>query len=99
MFPVNKTAYMKLFEKEKTEGNTQTTDCYGKRINLKAPDEVVFEKVNNLISSASVTSLSDSKIREIINEQTSLYYSDVRSAEDTAKNIQKKVSMYLKEIK
>ena len=55
--------------------------------------------MNKLISSATVTSLSDSVVREIIVEQTSAYFSDEQSAEETTKNIQNKVSVYLKEIK
>ena len=101
--PVNKSACMKLYEYDKDRSLSETsifTDCYGKRITQKkSPDENTLETVNKLISSATVTSLSDSVVREIIVEQTSAYFSDEQSAEETVKNIQNKVSVYLKEIK
>lgn len=94
---------MKLYEYDKDRSLSETsifTDCYGKRITQKkSPDENTLETVNKLISSATVTSLSDSVVREIIVEQTSAYFSDEQSAEETVKNIQNKVSVYLKEIK
>ena len=82
--PVNKSACMKLYEYEKQK---------------KSTDENTLETVNKLISSATVTSLSDSVVRDIIAGQTSACFSDEQSAEETAKNIQNKVSVYLKEIK
>ena len=99
-FPVKKSAYNQLFEKAKNDKtNSHATDCHGKDVRIKKPDEGLLEKISNFITSASSTSLSDSRIRMIISEETERYYSDTQSAEETAKNIQNKVSVYLKEIK
>ena len=99
-FPVKKSAYNQLFEKAKNDTtNSHTTDCHGKDVRKKKPDEGLLETISNFITSASSTSLSDSRIRMIISEETERYYADTQSAEETAKNIQNKVSVYLKEIK
>jgi len=97
-FPVNKAAYMSLFEKQKNAESSMITDCYGNSLTLKNPDEKTLQTVNDLIASATAASVSDSTIRRIIDEETALYYSDAQSAEKTAENIQTKVSLYLKEI-
>ena len=98
-FPVKKSAYNQLFEKEKNATTSHTTDCHGKETKVKKPDNDLLETVTNFITSASSTSLSDSRIRMIISEETERYYADTQSAEETAKNIQNKISVYLKEIK
>ena len=41
----------------------------------------------------------DSSINKIIDEQMEIYLNDGQNAAETAKNIQNKVSVYLKEIK
>ena len=99
-FPVKKSAYDQLFEKERSNlANTSSDDCHGKQIKVKNPDTNTLETINSLIASASKTSFLDSAVRKIINEQTDLYFTGNQSVEETAKNIQNKVSMYLKEIK
>ncbi|MBR3023729.1 MAG: hypothetical protein IKH71_04690, partial [Oscillospiraceae bacterium] len=57
------------------------------------------ERINKLIDNASRSVVKDSRINMIIDEQTDLYFSGSQSAEETADNIQKKVSLYLKEIR
>lgn len=69
----------------------------------KLADESVIgnngkDKILSLISSASKTSLSDSTVRRIINEQLNIFFADGQSAKEAAKNIQNKVTLYLKEI-
>ncbi|MDO5150112.1 MAG: ABC transporter substrate-binding protein [Oscillospiraceae bacterium] len=98
-FPVKKSAYNQLFEKTKNATTIHTTDCHGKETKVKKPDKELLETVTDFITSASSTSLSDSKIKMIISEETERYYADTQSAEETAKNIQNKVTVYLKEIK
>ena len=56
------------------------------------------DKILSLISSVSKTTLSDSSVRKIIKEQTDIFFNDGQSAEETAKNIQNKVTLYLNEI-
>lgn len=56
------------------------------------------DKILSLISSVSKTTLSDSSVRKIIKEQTDIFFNDNQSAEETAKNIQNKVTLYLNEI-
>ncbi|MBQ5988861.1 MAG: extracellular solute-binding protein [Oscillospiraceae bacterium] len=57
------------------------------------------ERINKLIDNASRSVVKDSRINMIIDEQTDLYFSGSQSTEETADNIQKKVSLYLKEIR
>lgn len=101
-FPVNKAAFTRAYELEISPSNAGTvkmSDCYGKSINQKKPNDSIFETVKSLVESASAVSFSDSRIRTIITEQTDAFYSGTQTAEETAANIQKKVSTYLKEIK
>ncbi len=56
------------------------------------------ERINVLIESASRTVLNDTSINKIIDEQTERFLNNGQSAEETARNIDRKVSLYLKEI-
>ncbi|MBR3537357.1 MAG: extracellular solute-binding protein [Oscillospiraceae bacterium] len=99
--PVKKSVYEELWEQESKIKLIPTTgsDCYGKNYTVKPPNKNVRKIFDNALSSASATTLSDSNIRKIIAEQTEIYLAGGQTAEETAANIQKKVTMYLKEIK
>ena len=57
------------------------------------------ERMISLIESATRRTINDTRINNIIDEQLDVFLSDEQSTEDTAKSIQHKVSMYLKEIR
>ncbi|MBR6924389.1 MAG: hypothetical protein IKH50_07625, partial [Oscillospiraceae bacterium] len=99
--PVKKSVYEELWEQESKIKLIPTTgsDCYGKNYTVKPPNKNVRKIFDNALSSASATTLSDSNIRKIIAEQTEIYLVGDQTAEETEANIQKKVTMYLKEIK
>ncbi|WP_044975573.1 extracellular solute-binding protein [Ruminococcus sp. HUN007] len=97
--PIKRSVYEQLWERDVRDKNTTSTDCYGKNYKVKSPDIHVRELFDDMIASATVTSLSDSNIRKIIYEQVELYLEGGQTTEETAANIQKKVTMYLKEIK
>ncbi|MDO5150405.1 MAG: extracellular solute-binding protein, partial [Oscillospiraceae bacterium] len=58
-----------------------------------------YEMISSMAESASRAVIYDSSINKIIDEQMEIYLNDGQSAEETAKNIQNKVSVYLREIK
>lgn len=57
------------------------------------------DQIYSLIENASRAVINESSISRIINEQINIYLGSGQSAEDTARIIQKKASLYLKEIK
>ncbi len=94
--PVNRA----VFETENTianGGNIETPS--GKRIKLDITSEELRKRLKEIIKSSEKIKVTDTYINKIIDEQTGLYFSGVQDEEDTAKNIQKKVSLYLLEIK
>ena len=58
-----------------------------------------YERISSMAESASRAVVYDSSINKIIDEQMEIYLNDGQNAAETAKNIQNKVSVYLKEIK
>ncbi len=99
-FPVSRDVYEQLGKKEKSKiSNVHTTDIYGKTIKLRSISNAELEELTGIISSASLSSSGDSTAFGIVNEQLEIYLSDGQSAEETAKNIQNKVTMYLNEIR
>ncbi len=100
--PVKRTVYEELWQQAsaiKLYSPSTGNDCYGKTYTVKPADKNVRKTFDDAIASASATTLSDSNIRKIIYEQVELYLEGGQTTEETAANIQKKVTMYLKEIK
>ena len=56
-------------------------------------------KLKKAVESSNRAALSDSHITGIINEQTSLFFSDAQTIYETVNNIQNQVRTYLMEIK
>jgi len=79
--------------------NAYTSDCTGKQVKLRGVTANDVQEVKAIIESVSKASSADSTVQKIINEQLDLFIADAQSAEETAKNVQSKVSLYLKEIK
>ncbi len=98
-YALKKSVYDTEVQAEKNKNDTvYVSDAHGNSIKLKKTDQKTFDKIYSLITSASTTSSFDSRISEIISEQTDKYYSGAQSAEETAGAIQSKVTLYLKEI-
>jgi hypothetical protein len=99
--PVKKSVYEELWKHDSKANQypSNGTDCYGKTYTVKPPDKNVRKTFDDAIASASATTLSDSNIRKIIAEQVELFIEGDQTTEETAANIQNKVSLYLKEIK
>ena len=100
--PVKRTVYEELWQQSsaiKLYSPSTGNDCYGKTYTVKPADKNVRKTFDDAIASASATTLSDRNIRMIIAEQVELYLEGGQTTEETAANIQKKVTMYLKEIK
>ncbi|MBE6853876.1 MAG: extracellular solute-binding protein [Ruminococcus sp.] len=70
----------------------------GKQIKLKNIDSETLERLKNTLNSVQRSVMFDSNIYRIINEQAEVFLADGQSAEETARIIQSKVSLYLKEI-
>ncbi len=100
--PVKRTVYEELWQQAsaiKLYSPSTGNDCYGKTYTVKPADKNVRKTFDDAIASASATTLSDRNIRMIIAEQVELYLEGGQTTEETAANIQNKVTMYLKEIK
>ncbi|MDO5149991.1 MAG: hypothetical protein ACI4KB_10105 [Oscillospiraceae bacterium] len=86
--------------KDKDDGiDYYTVDIDQKSILIRNMNETESKELTDMISSITSASMTDEKIRKIIDEQTDIFFAEGQTAEETAKNIQKKVSVYLKEIK
>ncbi|MBR6599888.1 MAG: hypothetical protein IKK88_06275, partial [Oscillospiraceae bacterium] len=66
---------------------------------LRNIDKDTAGLLREFILSADRAVVSDYNINSIINEQCEIFFSDGQSAEDTAKAVQSRVSLYLQEIK
>ena len=99
--PVKRTVYEELWKHDSKSNQypSNGNDCYGKTYTVKPPDKNVRKTFDDAIASASATTLSDSNIRKIIYEQVELYLEGGQTTEETAANIQNKVTTYLNEIK
>jgi len=97
-FPVMRSSMTKLLDKamQESDGDFITDTGYQ---SLNPIDRATGENLISLIESSSRKVVSDSKINDIITQELESFYSDGQSAEEAAKNIQKKVSLYLKETK
>lgn len=71
----------------------------GKQIKLKNIDSETLERLKKALNDVERGVTFDSNIYKIINEQAEIFLNNGQSAEETAKIIQSKVSIYLKEIK
>ena len=99
-FPIKKSVYDKLAESERTKtDNVHTNDRYGNDVRLRNIDKDTAGLLREFILSADRAVVSDYNINSIINEQCEIFFSDGHSAEDTAKAVQSRVSLYLQEIK
>jgi len=99
-FPVKKSVfddYAKI-AMSRTE-NITTTDNNGKTIRLKNIDKTTVETLKAAVSGATEHTVYDTRIAQIIEEQTDIMFAGAQSAEEAAGNIQSKVMLYLKEIK
>lgn len=100
--PVKRTVYEELWQQAsaiKLYSPSTGNDCYGKTYTVKPADKNVRKTFDDAIASASATTLSDRNIRMIIAEQVKLYLEGSQTTEETATNIQNKVTTYLNEIK
>ena len=99
--PVNKSVYEELWKHDSKSNQypSNGNDCYGKTYTVKPSDKNVRKTFDDAIASASATTLSDSNIRKLIAEQVELYLEGGQTTEETAANIQNKVTTYLNEIK
>lgn len=101
-FPVRKSAFDAAAEiqlKSNNMENSYTNDCTGKQVRMRRVNNDDIEAVRKIISSARRSASADSAVQKIIDEQLELFIADAQTAEETAENVQRKVSIYLKEIK
>ena len=60
-------------------------------------DEATIDQTMDLIKGASKIQRNDSALLEIINEELSVFFSGTRSAEETARIIDSRASIYVSE--
>lgn len=112
-FPVSREALEKQFEKamtpeyftyldenghEVTEQSEVSLTIAGKKIVIPLPDEDDIAQIRKYIESADTRSITDVRISSIIKEEVGAYFEGQKTAEQTADIIQRRVSIYLKEI-
>ncbi len=99
-FPVSRTVFdTKAEQALKNRISGYYTTSAGKEIKLKNIDEDTVNHLKEVINSIDRAVMYDSRTAEIIKEEFDIFIKGGQSAEDAAKSIQNKVSIYLKEIK
>jgi len=99
-YSVNKS----LFESEVQEAMKNTIVNYwplsnGENVRIKNIDAKTVDNIRSAVERAETAALYDSGAAGIICKEFDAYIYGIQSAEETAKNIQSKMSLYLKEIK
>jgi membrane-bound ClpP family serine protease len=107
-WPVRKSAFAKLKEAAqkpdtyldengKEQVVEETVTLNGKEVKIgKVTDEEVA-KVDELLNSVSQVMRYDTKVEEIITEESGAYFADQKSADEVARLIQNRVQTYLSE--
>lgn len=101
-FPINMSAYDSNAQKVLNSSDNacyNSVDITGTQYRERKVSADDVEYVTAAAGSVTRAVSSDLDIQKIINEQLDIFIGDGQTAEETAKNIQKKVSIYLKEIK
>lgn len=98
--PVSRTA----FEKENKVHSGSFVTPLGRDVKIdidseESISEEARQRLKDIIKSARKIQMTDARINKIIDEQTELYFNGEQNEDETAENIQKKVKLYLKEIK
>lgn len=109
-WPVKKSAYVKLKEeaqkpdtyidengKEQVYENTAIVN--GKEVKIGKVTDEEIAKVDELLGSLNQVMRYDTKVQTIVEEESSAFFSDQKSADETAKLIQNRVQTYLSESK
>lgn len=81
--------------KEQVYENTAIIN--GKEVKVGKVTEEEIAKIDELLSSITQVMRYDTKVQEIITEETGAFFSDQKSAEEVAKLIQNRVQTYLSE--
>jgi len=99
--PLRKSSYEKLENKAKLkeEMNETVTKPDGTVADMLPLDDVTAAKIRTAVETADVCSVSDERIKNIINEALEPVFSGDKTSKEAADEIQSKVSIYLKEIK
>lgn len=113
-FPISRKALLKMADKamnppvhtyEDENGETisepETNSVYisDKEIKLPVPGQEDIDTVLNIIDSLDTKVSIDSKISDIINEESGAFFAGQKSAEETADIIQSRVKVYISETK
>lgn len=99
-FPVKYSAFEKIVAKAERGECSISADFYDGRFrNSGALSKDNAERLEGFIRNANKISRTDNQIKAIVFEETDLFLADGQTAWEAAENIQKKVSLYLKEIK
>lgn len=98
-FPIHKGAY-----KAMTDKAVNTKDEYGdmhyigdEEINIGYPTQQEMDELTAYIEGITKNAAYDNSVVEIVDEECDIYFSGDQSAEETAKMIQSRVSLYLSE--
>ena len=82
-----------------SEPETNSVYINDKEIKLPVPGQEDIDTVLNIIDSLDTKVSIDSKISDIINEESGAFFAGQKSAEETADIIQSRVKVYISETK
>ncbi len=85
--------------KEVSETETSSVMMNGKTVKLPVTSQKDIDHVMGILRSLKMKTSVDSKITEIINEESSAFFAGQKSAEETADIIQSRIKVYINETK
>ena len=99
LFPVNIKVLEWLGEQELLSNNEDSYSLNGEEIIVPAMTQEDIDKTIEYIKSAGHTGTLDYEILNIVTEELEFFFSKQKKAEDVAEIIQRRVSLYLSELK
>lgn len=91
-FPINRIAYEKQLKQLKDEGTIHEADLPGVKV-----DNASLDQLDAYITGAVHSTEKQSKIDEIISNESKSFFSGQKSADIVAKQVQNKINLYLNE--
>lgn len=99
-FPIKKSVFESQAKSAMANtDNMHSSDHYGNDVKLRNIDSDTLEILRELIKNADTPVTCDQNISSIINEQCEIFFAGGQTAEETAKAIQSRATLYLQEIK
>lgn len=97
--PVNRAALQSIFEQEEADEPSAYTSFGGQQVNIGLPTPEEAQELTAFIEGARVSTFRNQKLLAIVEEEAGMFLAGDCTAEESAKSIQGRISLYLAEQK